>query len=164
MDLLELLAPIGARKSIRERLRRAHDDAESEEQTGEGVLTRKQAKLLASSGNENEVPSFNKNVTEQESNQTIHPSADVEMPDNSDFDLTQQEEPQLPNEQIQPQEASSSPLPGPSHRPDQTSEDAEDVLNSNLFNRETLVAQNEDLKAYVIKTYFRRIKNFEYVL
>lgn len=154
MDLLELLAPIGAKKSIRDRLRRAHDDSDNSEQTGDGVLTRKQAKILADSTS---------NKFDQESNSNIPPSDDVQMQDNNDFDFTKQEEPEMPStsEQLLPEKAPASPVPGPSQGSDQTSDEHEEVLESHLFDKETLVAENEDLKAYVIKTYFRKIKNFE---
>jgi len=168
MDLLELLAPIGARKSIRDRLRRPIDDTESGEQTGDGVITRKQAKLLATGSNKDVNPISSQTTTTQvmgaDPKIDLSHNNDVEMAtDNDNFSVTSQEARQLPStsQQVLSEEAPISPKPGPSQAPDETGHEHLEVAEPHLFDKETLVAENQDLKAYVIKTYFRRIKNFE---
>lgn len=164
MDLLELLAPIGAKKSVRERLRRTYElrkqadgQSDDDEQTGDGVVTRKQAKLQASYNDPSAIFSSNNSQLQKDTSDNFHS-------DNNDgFDMedhnAQQQEFQLSssNQEARPQRTTASPLPGPSQSPDVD----ENVPESHLFSKETLVAENEDLKAYVVKSYFRRIKNFE---
>jgi hypothetical protein len=57
-------------------------------------------------------------------------------------------------------------VPGPSREAPgslgQQFEEDHESPNAHLFSKETLVAENEDLQAYVIKSSFRRMKNFEY--
>jgi len=41
-----------------------------------------------------------------------------------------------------------------------TEENTDDEITKAPFLDETLIAENNDLKAYILKTYFKRMKNF----
>lgn len=101
------------------------------EQTGEGVVTRRQSKIQALSA-------------ENDNSSLAEPS------DHNDRLSHASSEPV----QVQPDSPVHSPMSVKS-----STEELSDPSDAPYLN-ETLVAENADLKAYILKTYFKRMKNF----
>lgn len=166
MDYLKFLSPISRKRTIQERLENYNRD-EDLEQSGEGVVTRKQAKLLSTATDNNDDLSsaeVSKNKLTDNRNQkpqlTVKPNEDSnatdqfsQLPAEGENSKPSSPEPGHSRESPEPLKA-SDPLGA------QFEEDNESP-NAHLFSKETLVAENEDLQAYVIKSSFRRMKNFE---
>jgi len=166
MDYLKFLSPISRKRTIQERLENYNKDRDVE-QSGEGVVTRKQAKLLSTAKDNNDDLS-SANVSNTKLTDNPNQKHQLTVKRNDDSNVTDQFS-QLPIESENSK--SSSPVPGHSRESPgpltaseplgaQFEEDNESP-NAHLFSKETLVAENEDLQAYVIKSSFRRMKNFE---
>jgi len=127
-----------------------------EEQIGEGVLTRKQARLQ-------QLTQSNDNGPNQLQVNKDSAKFDDVPPESGDLAET----PRVGQNAVEEQgQREASPVPGPSKAKEDeqgpsTAMEDDEVEDPKLYNSETLVAENEDLKAYVIKTYFRKLKNFE---
>lgn len=134
-------------KDIRERFRKYSAlRRQQSEQQGEGVLTRRQAKLAVST-------QLSKN--EQDLNEASQPeSAPMEV-DESDAGQEGSESLNVTDNEIpvvldQNEPEQNEPLQASVSEP-----------NDSLFNQETLVAENQSLEAYVIKVFFKRQKRFQ---
>jgi len=104
------------------------------EQSGEGVVTRQQAKIQA----EEPVPSSSYQNVKNEITSRANSSASNEVNVRSPS----------------PVHSTSSAISVPENE-----SDSMDPAKA-PFMDETLVAENDDLKAYILKTYFKRMKNF----
>jgi hypothetical protein len=108
-------------------------------QSGEGVLTRRQARLAE-----------------------LQPQP-AAAADNSSADLGAETRPDDGHDVVPP-ERQPDQLPDTDRLPEadvQSEPEASEVDDETApYLKDTLVAENEDLQAYVIKTHFRRLKNF----
>lgn len=113
------------------------DKEESEEMYGEGVLTRRQAKIDANAAPAPKSP-------EPEPKEPEPPEPEPPEP-----------EPKPPEPELEERSKTPSPNEG-------EEDDWEDVEEDpdNIFNKESLVAENNVLQVYVIKTFFKRQKKF----
>ena len=109
------------------------------EQSGEGVLTRQQAKKQTQEPQPSSShQSVNNEITSRANSSASNSSASNEAKLRSPS----------------PVHSTSSVKSVPEH-------EAESIDPSKApFLEETLVAENDDLKAYIIKTYFKRMRNF----
>lgn len=158
MEFLKFLPAKVPKRTLKDKLQNYCKD-EEDEQTGEGVLTRRQAKLLPKDGTDNA-----ESVANIASLKKPEYNVDSTLQHSNDIDFSTQVSPTPPSptevmEGVEP--VASSPTPGTSQDFDQQTEKEGDVFDRHIFNKETLVAENEDLQAFVIKSYFRKIKNFE---
>jgi len=112
----------------------------SNNQLGQGVVTRRQARLAESQAQSN-VPSQNNELESnlQSQSEVQHTS---ELP---------------PQSSVQP--LSNVPLNDEPQSHHQGLTTAEDNLDA-PFLKETLIASNDDVEAYCIKSFFRKMKNF----
>lgn len=118
----------------------------SEDQIGEGVLTRAQYR---------------------QQNEAVPPTPVVSQPSHSHSNdveqlVTQNDESQ-DSEQKEDHLSTvpKSPVPSLISNEDGPSESTTDLLlHHPPFTKETLVAENSDLRAYAIKSHFQRMKNF----
>jgi len=114
-----------------------------QQQTGEGVVTRKQAKL--------------------EDQAVPEPAPKVpELPE-----LVERTEPEAPPEPLNIAEEAEDQLPEAITNGEKSETEEGEAGESTeppdtLFNDETLVAENESLKAYVVKVFFKRQKRFQF--
>lgn len=124
-------------KLAREKFRQFADfrRQQEREQIGEGVVTRKQAKLAES------VPT--------ETSLKLPEPAHKDESDNE-----QVQEQQIPHENISDDPKSDIEEVTEESKPEAQPQDS-------LFNHETLVAENSALEAYVIKVFFKRQKRFQ---
>jgi hypothetical protein len=104
------------------------------EQSGEGVVTRQQAKTQAQEALPSSSDQSVKNEITSRPNSSASNEINVKSPS--------------------PVHSTSSVI--------SAHEDEADSMDSSKapFMEETLVAENDDLKAYILKTYFKRMKNF----
>ena len=116
------------------------DKTESEEMYGEGVLTRRQAKLELSQS-KSEEPGIKDQVEEKLD----------ELP------TTQTENKSISNE-AKNEEKEKTPSENDTASETESENDTKD--NDSLFNKETLVAENDILKVYVVKSFFKTQKKF----
>jgi len=113
------------------------------EQSGEGVVTRRQAKQLALDEAVNPVESSSNEQTSRNEELGHKTSA-------SEAAIAHSEPP-----------SPALSLPSDSSLVDNLNEEKNDGnLSAAPFLDETLVAENSDLKAYIYKSHFRRLKNF----
>jgi hypothetical protein len=120
------------------------DKRESEEMYGEGVLTRKQAKLelLKPKPDEPETEDHSQSV-----NDLPETNEEIDLPDNSVH-----VESDLDNLSVTISEKNES---------DEESNKTINVAHKpNIFKEETLVAENDTLKVYAVQTFFKRQKKF----
>jgi hypothetical protein len=107
-------------------------------QFGEGVLTRRQARLAQ---------------------QQPQPATETEIPaPNLEADTVPQVEDNTSREVIEPDRPPDTDRSPETGSPSEPEPEADDETAPYL--KDTLVAENEDLQAYVIKTHFRKMKNF----
>jgi len=108
------------------------------EQTGEGVVTRKQAKLAAKAEPEpapkvaSPAPELVQRMEQDSEPESVNVAEHQHPEAVSDGDKSEIDEGELPEPE------------------------------DKLFNDETLVAENESLQAYVVKVFFKRQKRFEF--
>jgi len=161
MAQLQVWAPKRPKRSLRDRIKKVgqeylteskSDCSDGDEQFGKGVVTRKQAQLLLKNNDNKNAPDKDHLHPLDSSSVTSEQNVDSEMPN-----IANATSPTSPNDF---EDNSKSPTAGPS-QPDPDELLIKDDAASHLFSDSTLVAENEDLKAYVVKTYFRRMKNFE---
>ena len=125
------------------------DKTESEQMYGEGVLTRKQAKLeLTKIKSEDEKNDHDKQITDN-------------LPETSeeDFSTPSDNEHNIENE-TKSQNESEDETKTKSETETETETENDTNQKVNLFNDETLVAENDILKVYVVKTFLKRQKKF----
>jgi len=151
---LSFLSPRASKRTLSEILQdyRQHNA----EQSGEGVVTRRQAKEAASQSAavQNVLPSPKvPTVAANETIDTNEHNTDVSLPSTS-----------------QTEDKPESPVANDKEGDvqDETTETETETQasganigdESELYSQDTLIAQNSDLKAYAIQTHFRRMKNF----
>lgn len=149
---LSFLRPISPEKSLDEILDEFRQL--NPEQTGEGVVTRRQAREAASQAalTQNDVspntvsPQDVQNVGQQDEMIPTSPLPGAE-PATMVFNDTEA------------RQQTSGDEPGTPGR-DSVSPRAAEAAESELYSNDTLVAENSDLKAYAIQSHFRRMRNF----
>ena len=107
------------------------------EQSGEGVVTRHQSKIQALK-DEREKPSLTEQLDDNDSLNNENTSLDAMQVDSDP----------------------PSPVNSIASLKSATEEMSVDALADAPYLSESLVAENEDLKAYIVKTHFKRMKNF----
>lgn len=129
---LSFLKPRSPKRTLRDML--VNYDKYDDEQTGDGVMTRSQVRSSNNSAPEPTLPqnSLASSVVEQVQDEPKNATSSVE----------------------------SHQSEGPLDEVKQISENDNHHSSSNLYHTQTLVAENEDLKAYIVQTHFRRMKNF----
>ena len=161
---LSFLRPITPEKSLDEILDQFRQL--NSEQTGDGVVTRRQAKeaaIQAALGQNAQVPP--NEVTPDEVNNV----------DEHDQIGNHVSLPTSPQPGVEPaimvssgNEANhSNQTPGleaGSPSSDSPTPGAAEVAESELYSNDTLVAENSDLKAFAIQSHFRRMRNFMYII
>jgi hypothetical protein len=120
------------------------DKTESEEMYGEGVLTRKQAKLELSKSTSEEPKNNTDNISATSETDTLTPT-DTLNNEQDNVNETKSQDNKSDDENNSTSENENENDTNPKH---------------NLFNDETLVAENDILKVYVVKTFLKRQKKF----
>lgn len=132
-------------KEIQDRLRKFSALRQRQrEQMGEGVTTRRQAKLAQTS--------------EPVKNEQLEPESEPMEADEPDVGPMEADEPD-----VGPQSSSLSVTESemqPELEKEEPSANITEPTHS-LFNEETLIAQNESLEAYAVKVFFKRQKRFQ---
>jgi hypothetical protein len=151
---LSFLSPRASKRTLSEILQdyRQHNA----EQSGEGVVTRRQAKEAASQSAavQNVLPSPEvPTVAANDTIDTNEHNTDVSLPSTSQTE----DKPESPvandkegDVQDETTETETETQASGANKGDE----------SELYSQDTLIAQNSDLKAYAIQTHFRRMKNF----
>ena len=135
------------------------DKTESEEMYGEGVLTRRQAKLELSTKNASETSQKTKNaedhisnITNSETNEFDETLSDNEIQSEEEKNETDKAIPKS-NIEIQSEKEKNE-------SDNEIQSENETNEKSNLYNDDTLIAENDILKVYVVKTFLKRQKKF----
>lgn len=119
----------------------------SEDQTGEGVLTRRQAKIVDATTTLN---SDNKSLGDKSSIDESMDTGDVLVSNENDTD----------DSQVEPGSSSSLQNENNPQRNESSSSGANEDHFVDPYLSDTVVAENSEVKAHVIKVHFQRMKNF----
>lgn len=150
-------------------LSNSSDAIKKGEQSGDGVLTRNQAKQAALSNiNHNtnsEIVNLHSNTKTNIIKDSIQPNPTEELKLQLRHDPRSEHEPEFEPEsnfEPGPQLELKSPKEKEKHNQESSplATATSNVNDHNSYLEEKLVAENSDLKAFIIKTHFRRMKNF----
>jgi hypothetical protein len=122
-------------------------------QSGQGVVTRSQAKQNQNTERSSPGPS----AEDFDTNKDLNPS-DIDQPSAIDNETSAGPEPEADPEQgAKNEEPQVDPERGAKNEEPQVSNEGDDKTP---YLDSTLVAENSDLKIYILKTHFRKMKNF----